>query len=166
MRETSWQQFRQDSKLTIGLNLISICPKVRLAKYSATLVRCIICGDRGVEKANVDRDRFIMKSALPTFLVVLASACFSTSATAADMPGLIVEQGCNNCHKLERKLVGPTWMEISRKYKDNDAALSKLSKKIIAGGSGVWGPVPMPGYPMLSDPEIAEVVAYILKLSE
>jgi cytochrome c len=107
-----------------------------------------------------------MKSALPTFLVVVGSAFFAASATAVDMPGLIVEQGCNNCHKMDRKLVGPTWMEISRKYKGNDAAPAKLSRKIIAGGSGAWGPVPMPGYPTLSDPEISEVVASILKLSE
>lgn len=106
-----------------------------------------------------------MTSIFAKFSFALTGVCFVTCAFAIDMPELAIEQGCNNCHKIEKKLVGPTWMEVSRKYKDSETAVAKLSKKIIKGGSGVWGPVPMPGYPTLSDPEVGELVAFILKLS-
>ncbi len=107
-----------------------------------------------------------MKSIIAKFSFALAGLCFVTCALAIDMPPLAIKQGCDNCHKIDKKFVGPTWMEVSRKYKGNETAVSKLSKKIIMGGSGVWGPVPMPGYPTLSDPEVGDLVTFILGLSD
>ncbi|MGC2166274.1 MAG: c-type cytochrome [Gallionella sp.] len=106
-----------------------------------------------------------MKSIFAKFAFALAGVWFVTCAHAIDMPELAIKQGCNNCHKIDKKFVGPTFVEVSKKYKGNETAIAKLSKKIITGGSGAWGPVPMPGYPTLSDPEVGELVAFILKLS-
>jgi len=86
------------------------------------------------------------------------------SAMAADMPDLAKKYGCTNCHKIDKKLVGPAWQDVAAKYKGDSGAAAKLSTKIIKGGSGVWGAIPMPGNSKISDAEANELVTFILGL--
>lgn len=88
----------------------------------------------------------------------------------AEMPPNATELGCTNCHAMEGKLVGPSWMDISRRYhaKRNDpAVLDHLVKNVSNGSQDNWGGLPM----VASDPagkkqnQIVEVVKYILALS-
>jgi cytochrome c len=83
---------------------------------------------------------------------------------AADMPDLAKKYGCTNCHKIDKKVVGPAWQDVAAKYKGDGEAAARLSAKIVKGGSGVWGTIPMPANPKLSDAEVKELVTFILAL--
>jgi cytochrome c len=73
---------------------------------------------------------------------------------------------CTACHSLDRKLAGPTWMNISLRYQDRPDAEAYLIKVIRTGGSGVWGPYIMPASLELSDEDIKILADYVLKLSK
>jgi len=79
---------------------------------------------------------------------------------------LIQASDCKACHNPTKKSIGPTYMAISTKYKTRKGAVDLLSKKIITGGSGVWGNVPMAAHPKISSADAAEMVKYILAVSE
>ncbi|MGF6753050.1 cytochrome c [Paraburkholderia sp. GAS42] len=98
-------------------------------------------------------------------MLALASTLVSTPALAADAPrGLTVAQGnaCMGCHAVDRKLVGPSFQQIAGKYKGDPQANAKLVKKVKDGGSGVWGAIPMPAHPSMSDADIRAVVDWVL----
>jgi cytochrome c len=75
---------------------------------------------------------------------------------------LIDESDCLACHKIDEKLVGPSYKDIAIKYSDKD--IETLTKSIIEGGSGKWGEVPMPAHLNLSKDDAEEMVKYILTL--
>lgn len=77
---------------------------------------------------------------------------------------LIAASDCLACHKVEEKLVGPTYKEVAAKYTADDEAL--LVKKIIEGGTGTWGQVPMTPHPAVTKEDAAEMVKYILSLKQ
>lgn len=79
---------------------------------------------------------------------------------------LISASDCAACHKKDSKSIGPAYVEIAKKYKGSKTALETLTKKIIAGGGGIWGEVPMAGHPQLSTEDAAEMTRYILSLSD
>src|SRR5258708_33059979 len=64
------------------------------------------------------------------------------------------------------KSIGPAYRDVARKYVADSSASARLSKKIREGGSGVWGPVPMPAHPAFSDAQAATMVAYIMSLAD
>ena len=103
------------------------------------------------------------------FAVVAAAAFFTTGAVhAADAEkakGLLKGSDCLACHAEATKLVGPAYKEVAKKYKGNAAAVDMLVKKIKAGGSGVWGAIPMTPHPNLKDDDVKTMVEYILSLS-
>ena len=66
------------------------------------------------------------------------------------------------CHAADKKLVGPAFKDIAKKYAGDKAAADKLAEKVIKGGAGVWGPVPMPANPQVSADESKKLVAWIL----
>jgi cytochrome c len=78
---------------------------------------------------------------------------------------LIEGSDCMACHKKDGKSIGPSYSEVSSKYKNNSGALEHLTKKIISGGSGVWGETAMAGHPQLSTSDAAEMAKYILNIS-
>jgi len=69
------------------------------------------------------------------------------------------------CHAMDKKLVGPSFKDIAAKYKGQGDAVAKLSDKVRKGGSGVWGPIPMPPNPdtKIGDVDLKEMLAWILK---
>ncbi len=94
-----------------------------------------------------------------------AAVTVSTAAFAADAPrGLRIARSnaCMGCHAVDRKLVGPSFQQIAGKYKGDAQAPAKLSKKVKDGGSGVWGAIPMPSHPSMSDADIRSVVDWVL----
>ena len=72
---------------------------------------------------------------------------------------------CKACHGEYKKSIGPSFYQVSVKYKGDKTALERLTKKVISGGKGVWGEVPMAPHPTLSTDDAAEIVKYILSLS-
>jgi cytochrome c len=79
---------------------------------------------------------------------------------------LMDKSDCNSCHKLDTKSIGPNYLDISNKYKTDPKAPKYLAQKIKNGGGGVWGEVMMAAHPSLKDAEVAEMVKYILGLTQ
>jgi len=71
---------------------------------------------------------------------------------------------CTTCHKLDMKVVGPSYNAVALHYKDNAEAAAMLEKKILAGGSGTWGVIPMSPNPTAKD-QVATIVKWILSLN-
>lgn len=101
---------------------------------------------------------------MKNFLLLGASLCagvlFSTPALA-DLQ-LATAKNCMACHAVATKLVGPSYKDVAAKYAGQKDALEKLSAKVIKGGSGVWGPVPMPANTQVTPEEAKKLVAWIL----
>ncbi|WP_254412525.1 ThuA domain-containing protein [Dyadobacter diqingensis] len=79
---------------------------------------------------------------------------------------LIAASDCKACHSAEKKSIGPAYREIGLKYQNDNSALEKLTKKVITGGSGVWGETAMAGHPQLSTADASEMVKYILNIAK
>ena len=79
---------------------------------------------------------------------------------------LISNSDCFACHKNQEKLIGPAYVEVAKKYEPTDANIQYLSDKIINGGSGVWGEVPMAPHPSISEGDSKKMVKYILSLAK
>jgi cytochrome c len=95
----------------------------------------------------------------------MAAAAVSGNATA-DLE-LAKKSGCLACHSVEKKVVGPSWNDVGKKYKDTEGAKETLIGKVKAGGKGTWGAVPMPPYsPRVSDENLEKLVTFILSLGE
>lgn len=77
-------------------------------------------------------------------LIAVAALAAVFAAPAFANQELAQKKNCMTCHALDKKVVGPGYKEVAAKYAKDKDAVKKLSEKIIKGGSGVWGPVPMP----------------------
>lgn len=73
---------------------------------------------------------------------------------------------CFTCHKIDEKNIGPAWRDVANKYAAMDTAIDYLSKKIIHGGAGVWGEVPMAAHPNLSEDDAKTLAKYVLLLKK
>jgi cytochrome c len=78
---------------------------------------------------------------------------------------LISKSDCFACHKINEKLLGPSYKDVANKYANTKANVNYLVAKIKNGGSGVWGAIPMSPHPALSDDDAAAMVQYILSLN-
>ena len=101
-----------------------------------------------------------MKRVLFTALVS-ATALWVAAPAFADQ-ALATSKNCMACHAVDKKLVGPAFKEVASKYKSDKAAPDKLTAKVIKGGSGAWGAVPMPANPQVNDADAQKLVAWIL----
>lgn len=96
-------------------------------------------------------------------------AAVTMAVSAVDLEAgkaLIQKSDCIACHKTDMKLVGPAFMDIAKKYPANEANYTLLGGKIIKGGSGVWGQVPMAAHPSITQPDAKKMVKYILSLKK
>jgi cytochrome c len=86
--------------------------------------------------------------------------------TSTVHPGLemITSSDCITCHKINEKNIGPAYVDVSKKYESSPAVIDTLATKIVKGGVGVWGNVPMTPHPNLSMDSAREMVRYILTL--
>jgi cytochrome c len=82
---------------------------------------------------------------------------------AAKAKQLAQKYNCLACHAEDKKLVGPAYKEIAKKYKGDAAAAGKLATKVKAGGGGVWGTIPMPPN-NVPEADIKTMVDWILSL--
>ncbi|MES9970244.1 MAG: c-type cytochrome [Candidatus Thiodiazotropha sp.] len=88
----------------------------------------------------------------------------AVATASADPVALATQRGCMACHQIETKVVGPAYKEVAAKYKGQEGAVEMLSAKVKAGGSGVWGPVPMPPNAHVSDDDIKLIVEWVMTL--
>ena len=75
---------------------------------------------------------------------------------------LAQRSACMTCHAVDKKVVGPAYKEVAAKYKGDKTAEAKLIEKVKKGGSGVWGPVPMPPNGQAKDEDIKTLVKWVL----
>jgi cytochrome c len=90
------------------------------------------------------------------------AALAALSAPALADQALATAKNCMACHAVDKKLVGPSYKDVAAKYAGQKDAADKLAGKIMKGGSGVWGPVPMPANPQVSDAEAKKLAAWVL----
>lgn len=95
----------------------------------------------------------------------LAAASFAallTSSAAFASADLAKSKNCVACHHVERKMIGPPYKAMAERYGKDESAIRLLSEKIVKGGGGNWGPMPMPPQPSVSPEEAEALVKWIL----
>lgn len=94
---------------------------------------------------------------------VVALLMGGNSAFAASGADLAQKNGCMACHSMDKKVLGPAFKDVSKKYKGSADAVAMLSNKIKSGSTGVWGPIPMPANaPRVSDADIKTLAEWVL----
>ncbi|MBA4195699.1 c-type cytochrome [Hydrogenophaga sp. IBVHS2] len=94
-------------------------------------------------------------------LMIMASLAVLSAPAMAD-EALAKSKNCLACHAMDKKLVGPSYKDIAKKYAGDAKAVDMLATKIQKGGAGVWGAIPMPANPQVSDAEAKKLSAWIL----
>lgn len=103
--------------------------------------------------------KLFLLAALPLFLSLSAHAATDDVKAIA----LAKQNACLGCHALDKKIVGPSFQAVAKKYANDPSAIVFLKNKIIKGGSGSWGVVPMPANPKLSDADVSLLTSWILR---
>lgn len=106
-----------------------------------------------------------MKSVIVS-MIAAAGLMVAGSVMAEDGAALIKKNNCMGCHKMEGKLVGPGFHDVANKYKGDAAAAGKLETKIMKGGAGSWGTMPMPAMTAVKAEDAKTMVTYILGLAK
>ncbi len=100
------------------------------------------------------------------YIVILAAGLLATGVTgvviAQDAAKLAAEKACMACHAMDKKLVGPGYKDVAAKYKGNAKAEAMLVQKVIKGGVGAWGQIPMPANASLKEDEAKLLVKWVL----
>ena len=96
-------------------------------------------------------------------LLATAIALLAAGPALADQ-ALATAKNCMACHAIDKKLVGPAYKDVASKYAGQPGAVDKLAAKIQKGGSGVWGPVPMPANTQVNEAEAKKLAAWVLTL--
>jgi cytochrome c len=94
-------------------------------------------------------------------LFTLSFALLAAGPALADQ-ALATAKNCMACHAVDKKLVGPAYKDVAAKYAGQAGAADKLAVKIQKGGSGVWGPVPMPANTQVNEAEAKKLAAWVL----
>ncbi len=102
--------------------------------------------------------------ATPPVVAAAKPAAADNSADIKKGEALISKSDCLACHKVDAKVLGPSYKDVAAKYPNNAGTINQLADKIKKGGSGVWGAVPMSPHPALSDDDAKAMVRYILSL--
>lgn len=103
-----------------------------------------------------------MTSRLST-LALSATLALSCSAAFANAD-LAQKKGCLACHNVDNKIVGPAYKDVAKKYKGQKGIEAKLAEKVIKGGKGAWGEIPMPPNTQVTEAEAKQLVGWILSL--
>jgi len=93
-------------------------------------------------------------------LTLFSGAALAQNAAAAK--ALASKSACLACHAVDKKLVGPAFKDVAAKHAGQADALEKVSARIKSGGSGMYGPVPMPAQAQLKDDELKLLAGWIL----
>ena len=100
----------------------------------------------------------------PSIACALALVAAAAAAPAMADQALAQSKNCMACHAVDKKLVGPSFKDVASKYAGQNGITDKLAVKIMKGGSGVWGPVPMPANTQVNEADAKKLAAWILTL--
>lgn len=96
----------------------------------------------------------------------LAVAMVTAAAPALASDALAKSKNCMACHAVDKKLVGPAYKDIAKKYAGDAKAVDMLATKIIKGGSGVWGAIPMPANPQVNEADAKTLASWVMGLNK
>jgi len=99
---------------------------------------------------------------MKTLAVSVVAALSLVSGAAYASADLAKAKNCMACHALDKKLVGPAYKDVAAKYASDKDAAARLAKKIREGGTGVWGQVPMPANPQVSEADALTLAKWVL----
>lgn len=97
-----------------------------------------------------------MKTLSAVIIALATSPAFAS-------PQLAQQKNCMACHATDKKLVGPSYKDVAAKYAGQKDAVDKLTQKVLKGGSGAWGAVPMPANPQVSEAEAKQLVQWVMQ---
>lgn len=95
-----------------------------------------------------------------------AALAAAGSAQAQKADELLKKHACTACHAIDKKLVGPAYIDVAAKYKGDAKASSVLMEKVKKGGVGNWGQIPMPPNAQVPDADIKTMVTYVLSIKK
>ncbi len=99
---------------------------------------------------------------MKSLLILIAATAAIVAGPAFANADLAQKKNCMACHAIDKKLVGPSYKDVAAKYAGQADAVAKLSQKVIKGGSGVWGAVPMPANAQVTEAEAKTLVRWVL----
>jgi len=103
----------------------------------------------------------VLNRSLISISVASAIGFFSTSQAFASQE-LATAKNCMACHAIDHKVVGPGYQDVAKKYVGDAGAQARLAAKILKGGGGVWGPIPMPANTQVNEAEANQLAAWVL----
>jgi cytochrome c len=101
-----------------------------------------------------------MKLVAP-LIAALAAFAIAPAYAQAD---LAQKKNCMACHAIDKKVLGPAYKDVAAKYAGQKDAVDKLAAKVVKGGTGVWGNIPMPANPQVTVAEAKQLVTWIMTL--
>jgi len=134
--------------------------KILIAALSIAFAACF-----SQVSAQVKKKAVVKKTVAAAPAKVIPPPPFATAPEIEDGKALIAKLDCLACHKTDTKLVGPAYTAVAEKYPQDQNSVDLLSQKVISGGSGVWGPVPMAPHPAITLADANKIVKYILTLN-
>ena len=99
---------------------------------------------------------------MKSFAALILACAGAGTAVAAPPAELARDRDCLSCHAVDKKVVGPAFKEVAAKYAGQKDAVDKLTQKVMKGSQGVWGPVPMPANPQVTEAEAKQLVEWVL----
>ena len=98
----------------------------------------------------------------PFIPIVLMTAMASASLPTLANLELAQKNACTACHTVDKKVLGPSYQDVAKKYAGQKDAVAQLSESIRKGGSGKWGAIPMPAQPALSDADLKALATWVV----
>lgn len=99
---------------------------------------------------------------MKAILLSLAAVGLLATGSAHASQALAQKNNCLSCHAVDKQVVGPSYKQVAAKYKGDASAAAKLAEKVKKGGTGVWGQIPMPPNPQVSDADMKAMIQWIL----
>ncbi|MEB2774230.1 c-type cytochrome [Algoriphagus sp. D3-2-R+10] len=156
--------------------------KITILSKSATIVLAVLlfaCG--GGEKAENSADEETIMATTPADIAPpvvseptqdtvgateeIEEAVESSTSNTISGKDKVGNSDCLSCHYVDRQVIGPSFLDIAAEYSNNEENVAMLADKVIKGGTGVWGEVPMPPHATLSEEDAKDMVRYILGLN-
>lgn len=123
---------------------------------SAIALMLIACGGSGTENKEQPKEEAKQETA--------AAPSPSDNPDYEKGLALIAASDCLTCHKVDEKLTGPAYRDVANKYENSETNIKMLAEKIVKGGTGVWGEIPMTPHPAITPADAEQMVKYIFLL--
>lgn len=101
---------------------------------------------------------------MKAIVIAAAAVVAMTAGIASADEALAKKSACMSCHQVAKKVVGPSFQDVAKKYKGDAKASDHIVGVIKKGGKGVWGPVPMPPHPQVSDADAKKLADWVLAM--